>query len=210
MLRLTGVIGDATAPALAEPLHALEQRGAVERITLRAEDVARRRLRVVTDRGTACALILGRGEPLRDGAVLLLEPERAVLVRVAPAAWLRVEARDAAAALELGYLAGNLHWAVRFEGAALWVRLDGAPAAHRARLARLLEADRIRVTQEAAPPATAAAGEPARHEHGPASHGHAHHGHDDAGHAPNGHLARDPERARAHAQPLARAGEERP
>jgi urease accessory protein len=177
VLRLTGVIGDAAEPALAVQLHALEHQGRVERVTLRPEDTARRRLRVVTDRGSECAIILSRSERLSHGAVLLLEPERAVVVRVDAAAWLRLEARDRAAAIELGYLAGNLHWKVRFEGEALWVRLDGDVTFYRARLSALLASERIGLTLSTAAPEATGACE--RHAHGPDHDGHDHgHPHD--------------------------------
>lgn len=88
--------------------------------------------------GTDSAIILSRSERLSHGAVLLLEPERAVVVRLSEQRWLGLEARDAPAALELGYLAGNLHWKVRFEGGRLWVQLEGDAAAYRARVAPLL------------------------------------------------------------------------
>lgn len=171
------MIGDAAEPALAVQLHALEHQGRVERVTLRPEDTARRRLRVVTDRGSECAIILSRSERLSHGAVLLLEPERAVVVRVDAAAWLRLEARDRAAAIELGYLAGNLHWKVRFEGEALWVRLDGDVTFYRARLSALLASERIGLTLSTAAPEATGACE--RHAHGPDHDGHDHgHPHD--------------------------------
>jgi len=172
VLRLTGVIGNAAQPELAVQLHALEHRGRVERVTLRPEDTARRRLRVVTDGGSECAIILSRSERLSHGAVLLLEPDRAVLVRVDAAVWLRLEARDRAAAIELGYLAGNLHWKVRFEGEVLWVRLDGDLAFYRARLSALLESERIGLTLSTAAPEATGADE--HHEHGHDHDGHAH------------------------------------
>jgi len=46
----------------------------------------------------------------------------------------------AAAALRLGYHAGNLHWRVRFDGADLMVALEGPEARYRDRLAEF-EAD---------------------------------------------------------------------
>jgi urease accessory protein len=177
VLRLTGVIGDSVEPALAVQLHALEHQGRVERVTLRPEDTARRRLRVVTDRGSECAIILSRSERLSHGAVLLLEPERAVVVRVDSGAWLRLEARDRAAAIELGYLAGNLHWKVRFQGEVLWVRLDGDAAFYRARLEPLLRSARIGLTVSMAGPEAKSAHE--FHEHDPDHDGHTHgHPHD--------------------------------
>jgi urease accessory protein len=61
--------------------------------------------------------------------------------------WLGFEARDAAAAIELGYLAGNLHWKVRFAGASLWVQLEGDVAQYRARVAALLSDGRARLIE---------------------------------------------------------------
>jgi len=145
VLRLTRVLGNVAEPLLAEQLHGLEHRGLVETITLEPQDTARRRLRAITDRGTDSAIILNRAQRLSNGAVLLLEAERAVIVRLTESTWLGVRACDAATALELGYLAGNMHWKVRFEADALWVRLEGAEAQYRARLAELVDAGRATV-----------------------------------------------------------------
>jgi urease accessory protein len=127
---------------LAERLHDLSHHGGVEYVTLRPEDAARRRLRVVTDRGTEGAIILDRTERLSDGTVLLLEDHRAVVVRFAAPSWLGVRPRDAAAALEVGYLAGNHHWQARFDDGVLWVQMDGDPSMYRASLDGLVDSGR--------------------------------------------------------------------
>ena len=101
-------------------------------------DAARRRLRLLTDRGTDCAVSLERDEALVDGAVLLLEPDRAILVRVGAPHALRLRARDRTAALHLGWHAGHLHWRVRFEGEDLVVLLDAPEADYRRRIEDLL------------------------------------------------------------------------
>ncbi|MDE0378346.1 MAG: urease accessory protein UreE, partial [Rhodospirillales bacterium] len=116
MLRLTRILGNATEPDFAERLHALEHDGRVETIALDAADTARKRLRVATDKGTDCAVALARSESLANGSVLLLEDDRAVVVRMRETVWLALKPRDLAAALDLGYFCGNLHWRVRFEG----------------------------------------------------------------------------------------------
>ena len=148
MLRLTRIIGIATEPAIAERLHALDHDGRVETIALDAADTARKRLRVATDKGTDCAIALARSERLVNGAVLLLEPARAVVVRMRETTWLALGPRDLAAALELGYFCGNLHWRVRFEDAVLKVALDGPRASYMARLAQHLEDGRARLVDE--------------------------------------------------------------
>lgn len=143
MLHLHRILGRASAPEFQERLHSLGHDGAVEYIDLAPKDLARRRLRVETDRGTLCGIALSRDQALENGSLLLLEADRAIVVRMAAQAWLGLAPRDDAAALELGYHAGNLHWRVRFDGARLWVALDGPEADYLARLEPLLAADRV-------------------------------------------------------------------
>jgi urease accessory protein len=144
MLRLQTIVGLATDAALAERLHRLEHDGKVEYIHLAGEDTARRRLHVATDRGTDCAILLARSDRLANGAVLLLERDRAIVVRLKEEAWLALAPRDAAAALELGYFAGNMHWPVRFEGTTLRVALQGPVQSYLERLDHLLADGRVR------------------------------------------------------------------
>jgi urease accessory protein len=145
VLKLTHVLGNAAEPDVAQRLHDLAHHGAVEYITLRAEDVARRRLRVHTDRGSEAAIALSRAERLESGAVLLLDEHRAVVVRLEAPRWLGLRPRDAAAALEVGYAVGNMHWQVRFADGAIWVRLDGDASVYRARIADLIGGGRAEV-----------------------------------------------------------------
>ena len=144
MLRLDSILGLATDAATAHRLHALEHAGKVEYVVLAGEDTARRRLHVTTDRGTECAIMLPRSERLTNGAVLLLEPDRAVVVRLAEEAWLALVPRDAAAALELGYFAGNMHWPVRFDGDTLRIALHGPLDGYLDRLDHLFKDGRVR------------------------------------------------------------------
>lgn len=125
MLKLENIVGAANEPSIADRLHHLGHHGRVEYLTLSEEDTQRHRLRASTDAGTECAVILGRAEHLYNGAVLMLTEERAVVVRMRETPWLTLAPRDAAAALELGYFAGNMHWAVRFEGERLRIALQG-------------------------------------------------------------------------------------
>lgn len=145
MLQLSSVLGYAAEPALAERLHHVAHHDGIEYLLIPPRDVGRRRLRIVGDRGTDCAIALARDERLGDGAVLLLAHDRAIVVRLGEQCWLRLRPHDAAAALELGYAAGNLHWKVRFDGADLLVARDGPAALYTERLAPLLADARIRV-----------------------------------------------------------------
>ena len=149
LLRLTRVLGKASDAALAARLHDLEHAGRVEYLRLASADIGRHRLHAETDRGTECAVILPRSERLANGAVLLLERDRAVVVRLAEAQWLHLAPRDSAAAIELGYFAGNMHWPVRFDGSTLRIQLDGPEADYLARLEHLLADGRIRQVADA-------------------------------------------------------------
>lgn len=144
MLTLTAILGYATDELFHERLHRLEHRGAVETITLDRRDMQRHRLRAATDKGTSCAIALPRKARLGDGAVLLADEQRAVVVRAAEQHWLRLVPRDEAAALELGYHAGNMHWRVHFEGNVLAVALEGPEASYLARLEAFLGDGRAR------------------------------------------------------------------
>jgi urease accessory protein len=139
MLRLETIVGPATDPKISHDLHHLEHEGRVEYIALSPEDTHRHRLRAVTDAGTECAVILDRTQQLYNGAVLLMSGERAVVVRMRETRWLTLAPRDAAAALELGYFAGNMHWSVRFEAGKLRIALSGPEKDYLDRLAPLLE-----------------------------------------------------------------------
>ena len=144
MLKLLEVVGPVTDPVIADKLHHLEHHGRVEYITLSEEDTQRRRLRVVTDAGTECALVLDRSAQLYDGAVMLLTDEHAVVVRTQEPDWLRLQPRDVAAALEVGYFAGNMHWTVRFAGDVLEVSLQGEPSSYLERLDPFLSDGRVK------------------------------------------------------------------
>jgi urease accessory protein len=147
MLRIDHVLGSKAEPALSEALHRLEhQGGAVDVVNVPAADLARRRLLITTSGGEELAIALPRYEKLFDGAVLLLEHDRAIVVRAATERWLRLEPRSIADAVELGYHVGNLHWRVRFGGEVLLVALEGRPEDYTARLENLISARRVGVT----------------------------------------------------------------
>ncbi len=143
MLLIEHVLGSRLEPDLSERIHELEHRGAVDLLTVPAADVARRRLRVTTRGGADVAIALPRDQQLFDGAVLLIEPDRAIVVRVDEERWLRLQPRAIADAIELGYHAGNLHWRVRFEGEALLVALEAPMDDYLARLGALVAERRV-------------------------------------------------------------------
>src|SRR5262245_4018090 len=129
MITITGIVGTASDPRFAERLHHLEHEDRVETLVVGEEDSSRRRLRGRTDKGTDVAIALERSGELVDGAVLLLDDTRAIVLRKAEQRWLRILPRDADAALEAGHCAGNHHWKVRFEPGALLIAMQG-PVEH--------------------------------------------------------------------------------
>ena len=143
MVKLETILGLATEPEIADALHHVEHHGRVEYLTLSEADTQRHRLRVLTDRGTECAVALPRHQHLSNGAVLLLEKDRAVVVRMQETPWLVLQPRDAEAALELGYFAGNMHWKVAFDGERLRIAVQGPVESYLERLAHLLRDGRV-------------------------------------------------------------------
>ena len=143
MLRLNRILGQASDPQFFDRLHHLQHDRRVERIVIGSEDAARHRLRVLTDAGTECAVSLPRDQRLANGSILLLEPERAIIVTMREEEVLKLVPTDSAAALELGYFAGNMHWAVRFQGSELHILLHGPAEAYLDRLDPLLAGGRI-------------------------------------------------------------------
>ncbi len=143
MILLNEILGSSSDDSLHGRLHDLEHRGAVEYISLPSADTARRRLRAFTDRGTECGIALPRDLKLTNGAVLLLDDVRAIVVRVQEESWLTLIPENAEAALELGYHAGNLHWRVRFEGDHLKVPLEGPAENYLDRIRPMLNSGQV-------------------------------------------------------------------
>src|SRR5262245_2165145 len=143
MLLLDRIIGHASDPRIADALHHVGHHDGVEYLTLSEIDIQRHRLRAKTDRGTECAIALPRVEHLANGVVLLLDHARAVVVRMQETPWLKLLPRDAAAALEVGYFAGNMHWKVEFQGAMLCIALYGPLESYLERLVPMLTDGRV-------------------------------------------------------------------
>lgn len=143
MLRLHGIVGHASDPALRPRLHSLEHSGGIELLFVPSADSGRKRFRLDTDRGTDCAVSLDRDEELADGAVLYIDTDRAIVARFGEQQVWRLHPRDQAAALKLGWNAGNLHWRVRFEADALEVLLDRPLPEYRARILPLIESGEV-------------------------------------------------------------------
>jgi urease accessory protein len=140
---LDRIVGWATDQVVADRLHELRHEHAVEYLHLDVHDLDRSRLRATSDAGTDYAIVLPRGSALADGAVLLLEPERAVVVRSGAPRTMTLRANDIGAALRLGLLAGHLHWKVDQRDDTVVVRLEGPRADYTSRIVELLESGRV-------------------------------------------------------------------
>ena len=121
---VTSILGSANDPQFHDEVHRLEHAGHLEWLILPRADLARRRLRAATDKGSEIAIALPRDVGLFDRALLIQQSDLAVVVRVEAERWLAVRPRDQATALALGYHAGNLHWRVRFDGDLLMVAIE--------------------------------------------------------------------------------------
>lgn len=143
-ITVTTIVADVQEAPVGERIHALAHDHRLETVFLGQEEMARRRLRTSTDHGTECHIALPREQRLFDGAVLLLEDTRAVVVRQEAETWLSLRAADTASALELGYFAGNMHWRVRFDGPVLHIATPGDLEDTLARLQPLLDSGAIR------------------------------------------------------------------
>jgi urease accessory protein len=140
---LDGIVGWTTDQAVADRLHELRHEHAVEYLQLDVHDLDRKRLRATSDAGTDYAIVLPRDSTLADGAVLLLEPDRAVVVRSGAPRTMTLRANDIAAALRLGFLAGHLHWKVDHHDDTVVVHLEGPESDYTSRIAELLESGRV-------------------------------------------------------------------
>ena len=146
LLHISQVLGSRLEPAFAEQLHDLAHRAAIDIVTISTDDLNRRRLRIATRSGEELAIALPREQKLFDGAVLLIDGDRAIVVRAATERWLKLEPHSVSDAIELGYHAGNLHWRVRFDGNALLVALEGRPEDYIARLADMVATQKVVVS----------------------------------------------------------------
>ena len=148
MILITEILGSASDPEFTDLLHTISHEGILEHLEITQRDAQRRRFRGKTDRGTDCAITLSRDTQLNNGDVLLLEAERAIVVRVDVERWLRIMPRDATVALRLGYHAGNLHWRVKFEESNLLILLEGSLENYMARLQDFITADEIEIRHD--------------------------------------------------------------
>jgi len=144
VLQLTHIFGNVGDNDFCEKIHDLSHADSLERVHLSATDSLRKRLRVTTDKGTDCAIVLNRKAQLSNGSILWLDNDRAIVVKFLETNWLRLIPLDMAVALELGYFAGNLHWKVRFVDSILEVALEGSEKSYLDRLEPYFKSGKVK------------------------------------------------------------------
>jgi urease accessory protein len=145
-LNVSHVLGSRSEPGFSEKIHRLELHDAVDEVWLSRPELERRELRATTRRGQELMISLPRHEQLFDGAVLLLDDDKAVVVRAAGQRCLRLQPRSIGDAIELGYHIGHLGWPVRFEGDVLFVAMQGRAENYVVRLGDLIWSRRVGIS----------------------------------------------------------------
>ena len=115
---LEKVIGPATAKEVGNRR--------VERIVLASEELAKHRQRAHTDAGREVGIMLPHGASLRDGDLLHLDDELAIVVDQAEEELLRFLPQSPEEFGVIAYQVGNLHRAAMIDGAGITVLLDPA------------------------------------------------------------------------------------
>ncbi|MDQ2093590.1 urease accessory protein UreE [Rhodalgimonas zhirmunskyi] len=132
-MKLTSIEGSFNAD-LHDIVHALEHKGQVEFVHVSQADAARKRLRAETDKGREVQIVLPRSASIKDGAVVHLSEDLAIVLRVDTGARMVLVPHDIQSAMRLGHWCGNLHWKVEFNAGSMSVQLDGPEGQYRARL----------------------------------------------------------------------------
>ena len=143
MIQISQVLGHSHDSNLSSRLHDLSHDNKVEYIVLDHANLQRRRFRTQTDQGADCAVTISRDNKLSNGAVLLLEEDRAIVVKMAEDQWLSLHPKDVSSAIELGYFAGNMHWRVKFENECLNIALESPKNIYLDRLKNFFSQNKI-------------------------------------------------------------------
>lgn len=143
MIQINHILGHSHDSELSNLLHDLSHKGKVEYIILDHANLQRRRFRATTNKGTDCAITIPREEKLSNGTVLILEQNRAIVVKMSEDQWLSLQPKDLATAIELGYFAGNMHWRVKFEKHHLDIALESPEEIYLDRLKRFFDSKKV-------------------------------------------------------------------
>jgi urease accessory protein len=128
------VIGHSSDVEFHDLLHELQRGGRVARLHVPTAELGRRRFKAVDQNGVEYGVALARGDVLRDGSVLLLSAERAVVVDAEAPQTLKLRALTVEGGVQLGWHAGHLHWRVRMDEDTMTVLLDAPREEYLARI----------------------------------------------------------------------------
>lgn len=143
MFQIHKIVGSSQDLTLSSLLHDLSHKDKIEYITLDHANLQRRKFRAKTDQGTDCAISISRDQKLFNGAILYLEKDRAIVVKMTDDAWLSFKPKDLTTAIELGYFAGNMHWRVKFEKGYLRIALESPEEIYLDRLKDFISQNKI-------------------------------------------------------------------
>lgn len=113
----------------------------VDYLEVTPEDAKRRRFRAETLDGLEINISLDRNTELKEGSLLYESDDYIVLLRIRSPSRLLLQPHTSHAALQLGFLAGHLHWKVQIHEDTLRVDVETEVAEYQARLDDYLDRD---------------------------------------------------------------------
>lgn len=140
------IVGHHADESIHDRLHALETAGRLVLLVVPAKELGRRRFKATGSDGREYGIALERSVSLRDGSVLALDDERAVVIEADEGATLELRAVTLEGGIQLGWHAGHLHWRVRMTDDRMTVLLDAPRDEVLVRIAPWIEAGAIEVT----------------------------------------------------------------
>lgn len=106
----------------------------VDYLEISPEDSKRRRFRAQTLGGLGINISLDRNAELTEGAVLHETEDYLVLLRIKSASRLVLAPYTTFAGMQIGFLAGHLHWKARIDENAIHIEIETDVADYQARL----------------------------------------------------------------------------
>lgn len=145
METFTTIVGHQSADEFRESVRTHVEAGSAVCLRIPAKELGRRRLKVQDQHGKEYGIALPRNADLGDGTVLAIDQHRVVLVEAEESKELVLQAVSPEAGIRLGWVAGHLHWKVRFEGDRLAVLLEAPRSEYVKRLGESVGGGSIRI-----------------------------------------------------------------
>lgn len=106
----------------------------IDFLEISPEDAKRRRFRSETLAGVGISISIDRDSELKEGTVLHETADGIVLLRIKSPTRIVLQPHNTFAGLQLGFLAGHLHWKARIDERAIRVEVETNVAEYQARL----------------------------------------------------------------------------